>query len=404
MAGFTTKESPFTPGKPVPVEYFVARLKEIGRLERAIKQTLSRRNENIFITGERGIGKSSIARFIRYLAEKEYDFIGTHCFLGSARDLEGMIRLIFQRLLQEVPDKTISDKLKDVFGKYIKGLTLFGVGVEFTTDRSELRAILDNFLPVIRKINETIKDTKKGMILILDDLNGISDIPEFALFFKSFVDELATSRDSLPLLIILVGIPERREDMIKHQPSIARIFDIINLLPMNENESREFFNNMFDKQNISLTPEALSLIVELSGGFPMLMHEVGDAVFWLDKDNSVDKKDAIDGILKAAEIVGGKYLDPQVYRALRSKTYRSILRKIGELPLGTSFQRKDILEKVPVNERKTFDNFLQRIKKLGIIIETEIRGEYRFINQLYHLYVGLEALIAGKVKKGSNKM
>jgi AAA+ ATPase superfamily predicted ATPase len=403
MAGITTRESPFSPGRPVPVEYFIARIKEIERLERAIKQTSSGKNENIFITGERGIGKSSLAGFIRYLAEKEHDFIGTHCFLGGVRDLEGMIRVIFQRLLQEVSDKTISDNLKNIFNKYIKGFTLFGVGVEFTTDRSELRTILDNFLPAIRKINEIIKDKKEGMILILDDLNGITDVPGFAQFMKSFVDELATSRESLPLLIILVGIPERREELIKHQPSVARIFDIIDLAPMDQNESEEFFNNMFNKQNISMTPKALSLIVRLSGGFPMLMHEVGDAVFWSDTDNEIDSSDAVSGVVEAAEVVGRKYLDPQIYRALRSETYRSILRRIGKLPLGTNFQRKDILEKVPDREQKTFDNFLRRIKRLGIISETETRGEYRFINQLYHLYVGLEAIRAEKGKKRANK-
>ncbi len=403
MAGITTKESPFSPGKPVPIEYFIARLKELERLKRAVKQTLSGRNENIFITGERGIGKSSLASLIRYIAEKEYSFIGTHCYLGGIKDLESMVRIIFQRLLYEVTDTNIFNNLKNVFGRYIKRVNLFGVGVEFTKDRSELRTILDNFLPVIRKINETIKDNKKGIMLILDDLNGIADIPEFAQFLKSFVDELATSGKPLPLLLILVGLPERREELIKHQPSVARIFDIIDLSPMDANESKKFFNNMFDKQNISVTPEALSLIVRLSGGFPMLMHEVGDKVFWLDEDNLIDEDDARNGILVAARTVGEKYLDSQVYRALRSETYRSILRRIGTLTLGTSFQRKDILEQVPGKERKALDNFLQRIKRLGVVSETEIRGEYRFINQLYHLYIMLEAFTAEKGKKRPNK-
>ena len=401
MAEFVTKESPFTPGKPVPIEYFVARIKEIERLERAIKQTSSSRNENIFITGERGIGKSSLAGFIRYLAEKEHNFIGSHCFLGGIRDLEGMIRVIFQRLLQQVTDKSLFDKLKEVFGKYIKGVTLFGVGVEFTRERSELRTLLDNFLPVIRKIHEVIKDTKKGLILILDDLNGITDVPEFSQFLKSFVDELATSNNSLPLLLILVGISERRKDLIRHQPSIARIFDIVDLVPMNEDESNKFFKKMFENVNISIAPKALSLMIRLSGGFPMLMHEVGDAIFWKDTDNHIDENDAKGGIIDAAENVGKKDLDPQVYKAIGSDTYRSILRRIGKLPLGTKFQRKEILEKMTEPERRTFDNFLQRIKRLGIISETEIRGEYRFINQLYHLYVMLEAFKSEKEKKSS---
>jgi AAA+ ATPase superfamily predicted ATPase len=403
MAEMKIKESPFSPGKPVPIEYFIARIDEIKRLERSISKVSSGRNENVFITGERGIGKSSLAGFVRYLAEKEYNFIGAHCYLGGIKDLEGMIRIIFQRLIQEVSDKTIYDKLKTIFNQYIKGLTFFGIGVEFTTDRSELRAMLDNFLPLIRKVKEIITDNKNGIILILDDLNGLTNVPEFAPFIKSFVDELATSKSPLPIILVCVGIPERRDEMILHQPSVARIFDVIDLKPMDQKESDQFFSNMFEKQNISIDSEALSLMVRFSGGFPMLMHEVGDAIFWLDDDNNIDKMDALSGIIEASENIGKKYLDPQVYRALRSDTYRSILRRIGKLPVGAKFQRKDLLGKVPSKEKQAFDNFLRRIEKLDVIRKTENRGEYIFINQLYHLYVGLETLRAEKESKKSNK-
>jgi len=91
MANITTKQSPFTPGRPVQPEYFVARIKEIQRLERAIKQTVSGRNENIFITGQRGIGKSSLAGFIKYVAEKKYSLIGSHCCLGGIGSVEEAI-------------------------------------------------------------------------------------------------------------------------------------------------------------------------------------------------------------------------------------------------------------------------------------------------------------------------
>lgn len=403
MAEINAKESPFYPGKPVPIEYFIARISEIERLERSIKQTLSGRNENIFIMGERGIGKSSLAGFIRYIAEKQYDFIGTHCFLGGVKDLNEMIRLIFQRLFQEVKEKTIFEKLKNIFGDYIKEVTLFGMGVEFTQDPSKLRTILDNFLPTIRKINETIKDNKKGIILILDDLNGISKVPEFANFLKSFVDELATSRNPLPLMIIFVGIPEIKENMIRCQSSVARIFNITDLLPMDKSESRKFFLNNFNKVGISVSEDALSYMVNFSGGFPMLMHELGDAIFWLDKDNHIDIDDAIGGLIEAANIIGKKYLDPQVYQVLKSETYSSILIKIGKLTLGKRFQRKNILENASKKESKTFDNFLFKLKTLGIINKTENRGEYKFANMLYHLYIRLRARRAKDQNKNLNR-
>ncbi|MBW1614254.1 MAG: hypothetical protein JRF08_02155 [Deltaproteobacteria bacterium] len=39
----------------------------------------------------------------------------------------------------------------------------------------------------------------------------------------------------------------------------------------------------------------------------MLMHEVGDAVFWSDTDNQIDSTDAVSGVVEAAEVVGRKF-------------------------------------------------------------------------------------------------
>lgn len=393
-AGIDTKESPFTPGKPVPVDYFMARHNEIERLERTIRQTASGRNENVFITGQRGIGKSSLAMFIRYLAEKEYNLVGSHCFLGGVKSIEDLMRVIFQRLLQDSTDKSLFDKYQNILGNYIKSVTLFGVGIEFTKDKSELSTLADNFLPVLRKVYEEIqKSGKKGLILIMDDMNGITEVPQFSQFLKSFVDELATSGKPLPILLILVGLPERRQDLVKHQPSVARIFDIIDLPIMRQNESEEFFVNMFDKVKVKIVNEALSLMVQLSGGYPMLMHEVGDAVFWQDSDNHIDTIDARKGITEAARNVGRKFIGTQVSNVLRNRTYSSILMRMGKkLPIGATFKRQELLKQnASEKEIKNLDNFLNKIKKLGIMKDAEGRGEYIFVNPLYHLYLWYEA-------------
>ena len=72
---------------------------------------------------------------------------------------------------------------------------------------------------------------------------------------------------------------------------------------------------------------------------------------------------------------------------------------MGKLPIGESFQRKEILKEVSEKEQKAFDSFIRRIKRLGIIKGTEVRGEYRFVSQLYHLYVLIEAFRAEKEKE-----
>ena len=125
----------------------------------------------------------------------------------------------------------------------------------------------------------------------------------------------------------------------------------------------------------------------------MLMHEVGDAVFWQDSDGQIDLSDARQGITEAARNVGRKYIGAQVSNVLRNKTYSSILLRMGKkLPIGATFKRQELLKQnASEKERKNLDNFLNKIKKLGIMKDADVRGEYTFVNPLYHLYIWYEA-------------
>ena len=391
IADISSKESPFTPGRPVPIEYFVARAKEIERFQRAIRQTASGRNENLFITGNRGMGKSSLANYMKCVAEREYGFVGTHCHLSGVKSLEEMASAVFRGLLRDCSDSDLFGKLKSLFERYIKGVNLFGVNIEFTDDVAKQKELLNNFLPALRKVHESIAEKgHKALMLVLDDLNGITDVPEFAGFLKSFVDEMATTHKPFPLLLVLVGTPDRRNDLVKHNESVARIFDIIELAPMDEGESEEFFKTMFDKQKITVEPKASENMVDWSGGYPMLMHEIGDAVFWQNSDTVIDVSDAVGGIQEAARIVGKKYID--VAAINKSTVYpdilgqmRVLLRQSGE------FKRQKLSEKLNENQQKNLDNFLAKMTSLGIIEAAQTHGFYKVVNPLYRLYLWYEA-------------
>lgn len=389
------ERSPFTPGVPVPVEYFVGRTAEIETLVRAIRQCAQGRNENIFLTGERGIGKSSLGRFVRSFAQKDFAFVGAHCYLGGEQSLESVCAQIFKRLLEELPDKSLFDRARESFGRYIKGVDLLGLNIEFSREAADLANLRSNFLPKLRELLQRIQPEKRGLVLILDDLNGVSRIPEFANFLKSLVDEMATSdRGTLPLLLMLIGVDERMRDMALAQPSVSRIFRVVELAGMSEEESRHFFLRSFGAVGYAVEGTALQTMVEHSGGLPTMMHEIGDATFWLDQDGRIDVDDALSGSMSAAETVGRKYLGPQVYQAIRSKAYLSILRRIGKMPLSMDIRRSELLKLVPEGERGKLDNFLRKMRDLGVLQQGDERGEYRFTNQLHRLYVLLEALWA----------
>ncbi len=392
--------SPFTPGNPVPKEFFVGREKQINEILRYAKQSTTGKIENVFLSGERGIGKSSLASFLCYYLREEENFLGIHVLLGGVDSLNELARRVFENIYKVSNKKQWFEKISSYFGNYVEKVGIFGIDVTFNPTSKSLSEIVKNFPTALHNITEKIRNDKKALFIILDDINGFCKKPDFANWYKSFVDYVATHQLDFPVFMMLIGLPEIRDMLSVHQPSLSRIFRVIEIEKLDNNEVLEFFKKAFNSVEIKVEKEALQIMVRFSNGLPILLHEIGDAVFWNVTDDIVTEKIAVQGVLEAADRIGKKYLDPKVYRAIRSERYRSILRKIGE-DIKTGFHKNDILKKLKEKEQKVFDNFLKRMIDLGIIIkdiETG-RGHYKFVNDLYSIYIWLES----KSFKGKKK-
>lgn len=390
-----TKEySPFTPGIPVPLEFFVGRIEEIQSILASGRKALALNTlERLFVFGERGIGKSSICKFAMTVAEREFDFLGLHVYLGGVTSLEEMVRRIFERLLRESVDKPWYQKTKEFLGNHIRQLDIFGLAVEFSATERDLARAAGDFVPALKNLLAKLLPEKKGLLIILEDLNGLAASEVFANWLKSFIDEMATAENPIPLVFILAGLAERRQQLIAKQPSLDRVFELIEIKRFSTEETREFYERMFGKVNVKITDEALRLLVRLSGGFPVFMHELGDAVFKIDIDNRVDENDALQGILRGAQIIGAKYVEPNVLAAIRSRNYQHILKKVAHKPFEPHFSRKEVVSRLTSSEANVFDNFLRKMEKLGAIKKDKERGagSYAFTSELYYLFFWLLA-------------
>lgn len=384
--------SPFYPGQPVPTEFFTGRLKEIERIERALIQTQQGKMQVLFISGEYGIGKSSLANYSKFIAEKNYNLLGIHVFLGNSNTIESLAQKTVETILREqIYNEKVLDRIKNFLSKYIGKQELFGFSINFEALKNDIYDISRGFLPFLKNLYDRVKeDNINGILLIFDEINGIAKNPDFAHFIKTLVDENATSTNILPLTLILCGTEERRKELVERHQPIERIFDIIDIKSMNEDEMREFFIKAFNSVDIKIEDKALKLICEYSSGLPKIMHIIGDNIYWIDKDKLVDLNDAKEGILLAAEEIGRRFVDVQVLKAIHSKDYKSILSKIVQKP-KKSFSKKEIEENLSQREKEKLHNFLQRMKKLNAIRSLE-RGNYEFINPMIPLYLFLNNL------------
>lgn len=405
MEEITKGKSPFYPGQPVPAELFVGRAPQIERImKRGVGQVAAGKPVALYVQGEYGIGKSSIASFTQRLAEKDYGLHGIYATVGGAKDIVDVSRAILEATIRSgAYDPSRSGKIKNWLARYVGEQKLFG----FNFNMEALKKDAPNFsspfgmLDFLSETRERLKDDGvKGIFLILDEINGITADTQFAHFIKGLVDTNALSRTPLPLLLMLCGVEERRREMIqKHQP-IERIFDVIEIDPLNEGEMKEFFQRAFETVQMSVEEDGMWYLTHYSAGFPKIMHLVGDSAFWIDKDGKIDESDAILAILSAAEDVGHKYVDQQVYKALRSKDYHSILAKITRVaPSSMNFKKAEVAAGLEETEKQKLDNFLQRMKELNVIRLGDVRGEYIFNNRMVRLYIWLESSRKHKTKK-----
>jgi hypothetical protein len=386
--------SPFTPGVPVPLEFFVGRAEEVSKLLSGVKKSVALNTiERFFVLGERGIGKSSICRYAQSAADRELGVLNLHVFLGGVSSLEEMARRIFERLLGESAGKPWFARVREFLGNHIKQLDLFGLTVEFSASNSELTRAVSDFVPVLRNLLKQLGDEKKAIFLVLDDINGLATAPQFANWLKSVVDEAATASEPLPLTLALVGLPERRRQLVGTQPSLDRVFDLVDITPFSEGETRDFFHRTFAKVGVAVDEDAMQLLWRFSGGHPVLMHELGDAVFKTDTDDRIDGDDALIGVLRGAEIIGAKHVEPTITAAIRSEKYQGILKKIAQKPFQHRFTRKDAVSRLTDSEAKVFDNFLRRMETLGALRKDPERGRgsYEFTSELHYLFFWLQA-------------
>ncbi|MBI4569886.1 MAG: AAA family ATPase [Planctomycetes bacterium] len=393
--------SPFTPGVPVSAEFFQGRSREVARLRHLAAAAAARgRVQTAFLAGERGIGKSSLAAFVRLAAERDHRVLGVHTFLGGVSTLEEMARRVFDRLLKESIGKTWQSKVREFFGQHVRQVGLFGINVEFGAPETDLRRMVHDFAPALRNLMARLQEEQAGLLLVFDDINGLAVSVEFANWLKSLVDEIGTTPEPLPLCLVLVGLEERRQSLVSLQPSLARVFEIIEIQTWTDAETRGFFQDSFAKVAAPVDERALDIFSKFAGGLPVLAHEIGDAALKRDSDGRIDESDALNGVADAAEIVGRKLLEPRVFQAIRSARYRKILRRVVTPPFDLRFRRADLIRGLAADERKVLDNFLSRMKGLDVIRPDPDGGPgaYRFGNHLHYLSFRLEAERARKTR------
>lgn len=383
-------DSPFQVGIPVNPDVFIGREEILENILKRIASMNTNNQQHFIITGERGIGKTSLTNYIANIVEEEFKFLTIHIENNGVDSTEELLRNIIIKILEEAKKESISTRFKQLIKDNIESVGVWKTQIKLNNDSPLISDIKHTFIYSVQELIGDI-DNKKGILIIIDDINGLSNNEEFANWYKSMVDTIAVSNDlNLKISFILTGYINKFAKLHKHNPSFSRMFYREDLDLLKDEEVKQFFIEQFDKINTNIKEDALNLMIKYTNGSPLIMQEIGLSLFYKTRFNKhITLEKTIEALFDVGETIAKQFIWPYFEESDNRKEYKSLLVKIG-LYQDFKFEIEDLKKIISPKEEKVLDDFLNICIELSMIKLKD--NKYVISNNMLKTYFELSNL------------
>lgn len=319
--------NPFNPNSVVTPTLFAGRNDQVFQILKKLTQVREGMPASFVLQGERGIGKTALAKLIMYTAEaqdphlKNLKFLTSYYAVEKGQSFESVLQASLNIMTDRMPDSVIN-RLSQRLGNFFKnGKFTFGAfGVSATVEgevkvEDKLTIIKDRvvsvFSNIVSGIDELKDDPKKldGILIVIDEVHNLKDLDGAAQILRSISTTLDVSRLG-KVSFIVIGYPEGMDRFFKGDPSARRHFDIIELTVMPRNEAREVLTKGFAISKLTYDEQALEQNIDVAGGYPHSIQVIGHNLVEVDRDGKIGADDWTSALMKsAAEMARKEFSD-----------------------------------------------------------------------------------------------
>jgi hypothetical protein len=406
------KINPFRPGSPVSPGMFVGRVSELENLESAILQTRASQPSHFMVTGERGIGKTSMFLYLRFIAtgdipiEKQHlNFLVIDSDITLSTTQKGLIERVGLNLKNEL-GKTEKTRT------FISNAWNFVNRIEICDSRIKGKEIvneellLDEFSFSLADITKRVCSTSSaqnlfgtkydGILLLIDEADNSSPSLHIGSFFKLLTERLQKLNCN-NLMIGLAGLNNLRDVLHHSHPSSLRIFNEIQLGRLTSDEVSRVIDICLEKANeqndekTNINDEGREALIALSEGYPHFIQQFGYSAFAVDSDGMINPEDVYSGAFGsrgALERIGDGYYRDSFYNKIQKDSYRQVLRIMAK-NLDSWTTRQEIKSEFKGKD-STLNNAIRALRERHIIISKEgVKGIYRLQHKGFALWINL---------------
>jgi len=249
-------------------ERLFGRGKKLVQIERAFAS----QGRHIFIYGDRGVGKTSLAMTAAHVHQSTSEE-PVYVLCSETSTFADIVYAIGNNALP-LKERMESTGVGNSFGA-----TIGGFGGQYKSGESK-RA---NFVPptdlnaaadIIRYINTRRSGTT---VVVIDELERLTNHDE-KIKLAEFINSISSIQDKTKF--ILSGIGHTVEELLGAHKSATRKLETINLEPIPHNELWSIVSTVANELGVSVEQRHLMRSSILSDGFPHYVHLIAESLFW----------------------------------------------------------------------------------------------------------------------------
>lgn len=263
-----------TPSKEIVTpERLLGREKYLRQIERAFNSE----GRSVFIYGDRGVGKTSVAVTAAALNNfADEGCIYVPCGAGST------FGEIIQMIGKHVTPVQNRIRPKRVVGGVNLGYLGTSVGANINLDGDFAVPKPQTALEALDVLTYVANSRQGRTIVVIDEFDRITSDHDKVLF-SELIKNLPTA--NVDLRLIMCGIGQTVDDILGAHFSSGRYFEPIELEKLHHNHLWNIIQIVADKTNIEIPRDTLMRIGIVSDGFPHFVHLIGECIFWAIHDD-----------------------------------------------------------------------------------------------------------------------
>ncbi|WP_029151075.1 ATP-binding protein [Microbacterium indicum] len=297
------RTNPYTPNAGAEPQAVVGRDDQLELFDLLLARVARGRTEqSMIITGLRGVGKTVLlGQFRRAALEVEWIVVELE---ASKNDEAAFRRSLASKLraalLELSPRSRWSDRFMHAMG-VLKSFTLSvdpngTLSASFDVDAVEGRADSDDLsmdlTDVFISVGEAAQEREKGIVLLFDEIQFLN-----AAQLESLIQALHKMvQRKLPMTLVGAGLPQIPELAGDAKSYAERQFKFPRITNLGAADAAEALEKPARDEGASFEKAALARAVEITGGYPYFLQELGYAVWTVAEGPVITLRDVEDAI------------------------------------------------------------------------------------------------------------